>query len=293
VVAAGVVAAAASAPGGPGTASAPAADGVDPSGVVMPRSDGGPWERVFSEDFGDDAATGRFESRYADRFSVYHGFADTAGTGRYQASTLSTHDGVLDMHLRTTAGGTPLAGGLVPLVDGQWGGQTSGRYSIRMKSDRVDGYGVAVLLWSDDNVWSDGEVDFPEGALGLPAHLNVHCLQDPAQKCLQYETRASLADWHTYTIEWTPSRMSFLVDGDVIGTTTESIPTARMHLVVQAGSNGGHPPRTAAGSLLVDWLTIDVPAPGARPEASLPSGRAEVPERGSWIAKDSSAAEGG
>ncbi|WP_439691909.1 glycoside hydrolase family 16 protein [Curtobacterium sp. SP.BCo] len=275
VIAAGAIAAS--------TTAAPV-DPVDPSGVAMPTSDGNGWHRVFSEDFADPARTGGFEAAYADRFSVYHGFADTAGTGRYQASVLSAHDGVLDMRLRTTKGGTPLAGGIVPLVDGQWGGQTSGRYSIRLKSDDVDGYGVAVLLWSDENVWDDGEIDFPEGALGTPAYLNVHCLQDPAEKCVHHQTQASLGDWHTYTIEWTPSRMSFLVDGDVVGTTTESIPTARMHFVVQAGSNEGRPPRDAAGSLLVDWMTIDVPADGATPQATLPSRGATAPEQGTWVA---------
>lgn len=280
VIAAGAIAAATtSAPTGSGS-------GNDPSGVSMPSADHSGWHRVFSEDFTDTTGPGGFESAYSDRFSVYHGFADTAGTGRYQASALSAHDGLLDMHLRTTKGGTPLAGGIVPLVDGRWGGQTAGRYSIRMKSDQVDGYGVAVLLWSDENVWADGEVDFPEGALGAPAYVNVHCLDNPADKCLQYETAASLADWHTYTIEWTPVRMSFLVDGEVVSTTTESIPTSRMHLVVQAGSNGGHPPRDAEGSLLVDWMTIDVPADGAQPPATLPSGGASVPSQGSWTAGD-------
>jgi len=273
VIAAGAVAA---------TNALPPPDAVDPSGVTMPSSDGGGWRRAFSEDFAESTPTGKFESQYADRFSVYHGFADTAGTGRYQASTLTAHDGLLDMRLRTTTGGTPLAGGVVPLVDGQWGGQTAGRYSIRMKSDEVDGYGVAVLLWSDENVWADGEVDFPEGALGAPAFLNVHCLQDPPEKCVQHETDASLADWHTYTIEWTPVRMSFLVDGKVIGTTTESIPVSRMHLVVQAGSNGGQPPRDADGSLLIDWMTIDVPADGAEPQATLPSDGATAPVHGTW-----------
>jgi len=275
VVAAGVVAAATATPRVP--------DGVDPSGVTMPTSDGSGWQRVFSEDFADSTANGGFEADYADRFSVYHGFADTAGTGRYQASVLSAHDGLLDMRLRTTKAGTPLAGGIVPLVDGRWGGQTSGRYTVRMKSDEVDGYGVAMLLWSDENVWAHGEVDFPEGALGAPAYLNVHCLEDPAEKCVHYETSASLAEWHTYTIEWTPARMSFLIDGEVVGTTTESIPVSRMHLVVQAGSLGGLPPRDAAGSLLIDWMTIDVPASGAAPQAGLPSGGA-APEQGSWTA---------
>ncbi len=244
---------------------------VGPSGVAMPTGDGDGWRRVFSEDFTVTTPTGGFEADYGKRFSVYHGFADTAGTGRYSASALTAHDGVLDMRLRTTASGTPLAGGVVPLVDGRWGGQTAGRYSIRMRSDEVDGYGVAVLLWSDDNVWEHGEVDFPEGALGAPAYLNVHCLSDPAQKCIQHDTGVSLADWHTYTIEWTRERMSFLVDGTVVGTTTENIPTARMHLVLQAGSNDGRPPRRADGSLQVDWMTIDVPAAGAGPTASLPA----------------------
>ncbi|MGU3411554.1 glycoside hydrolase family 16 protein [Microbacterium sp. M1A1_1b] len=276
VVVAGVVAVATTSAG---------TDPTDPSGVVMPTTDGAGWHRVFSEDFTKDTPTGGFEDAYQDRFSVYHGFADTAGTGRYSASALSAHDSMLDMRLRTTAGGTPLAGGVVPLIDGQWGGQTAGRYSVRMKSDRVDGYGVAMLLWSDENVWSQGEVDFPEGNLGSAAQLNVHCLEDPPQKCVHYETPASLSDWHTYTIEWTPVRMSFLIDDAVVATTTSSIPMSKMHLVVQTGSIGGRPPRSAEGSLLIDWMTIDVPAQGAEPPATLPEGET-VPDQGTWTVAD-------
>lgn len=251
VVTAAIVAAAAT---GSSTGSA-----VDPSGETMPTAAASGWKRVFSEDFAEPTATGRFEQSYADRFSVYHGFADTAGTGRYSASALTAHDGVLDMRMRTTAGGTPLAGGIVPLVDGKWGGQTSGRYSIRLRSDEVDGYGVAVLLWSDRNVWADGEIDFPEGALGAPAWLNVHCLVDPAEKCIHQETAASLKDWHTYTIDWTPQRMTFSIDGRQIASTDKDIPTMPMHFVVQAGSLGGVPPKDSDGSLLIDWITVDVP----------------------------------
>lgn len=251
VVTAGIVAAAAT-----GASSGTA---VDPSGETMPTAVAAGWTRAFSEDFAEPTATGGFEQPYADRFSVYHGFADTAGTGRYSASALTAHDGVLDMRMRTTAGGTPLAGGIVPLVDGKWGGQTAGRYSIRMRSDEVDGYGVAVLLWSDRNVWADGEVDFPEGALGAPAWLNVHCLAAPAEKCVHLETAASLKDWHTYTIDWTPQRMTFSIDGHEIASTDKDIPVEPMHFVVQAGSLGGVPPKESDGSLLIDWITVDVP----------------------------------
>ncbi|MBK0296353.1 acetoacetate decarboxylase family protein, partial [Bacillus sp. S34] len=105
-----------------------------------------------------------------------------------------------------------------------------------MNMAEVDGYGVAMLLWSDENVWEHGEVDFPEGALGAPAYLNVHCLEDPAEKCVHYETSASLADWHTYTIEWTPSRMSFLIDGEVVADQQHAEP----EVLLQVGQQVEH-----------------------------------------------------
>ncbi len=233
----------------------------DPSGETMPTSDGGAWHRVYSEDFADDAPTGTFASRYADRFTTYDGFADTAGTGRYSASAVTAHDGLLDVGLRTTDGGTPLAGGVVPLVDGRWGGQTSGRYSIRMKSDRVDGYGVAVLLWSDANRWSDGEVDFPEGGLG----------QRPGSTCTAWTTRAAVraprdgrpAQRLAHLHDRVDARADDLHGGRTHGRHDHRGRPDGAHAPRAAGGvHRGTPPRAARGSVLVDWVTIDVPAAG-------------------------------
>jgi len=52
----------------------------------------------------------------------------------------------------------------------------------------------------------------------------VHAGQDPQQA---FDTGASWGTWHTTAIEWTPKRLSFFLDGKLIGTTTQGVPMCR------------------------------------------------------------------
>ena len=109
------------------------------------------------------------------------------------------------------------------------------------------------LAWMRRHV----HVDFPEGGLGQRAWLNVHCLDEPARQCVHRETDARLSDWHTYTIEWVPGRITYLVDGQAIGSTTNSVPTKPLHWVMQVATTGERPDPGTAGHLLIDWATVD------------------------------------
>jgi hypothetical protein len=226
----------------------------EPSGTDMPVGDLDGWTQTFTEDFTTDLAEGSFPGSYGNKWLSYDGFTDTSKNGDYDQSILSVHDGTLDMHLQTIDG-RPKGAAPVPLVDGQWGGQTYGKFSVRMKSDPVAGYGTGFLLWSDAEDWNQGEIDFPEGELSGTASGYNHCVGNPSSNCYIADTDARYADWHVYTINWTPDKLEFLVDDEVVGSTTESIPTDPMHWVMQVGTNG-IPDADASGHLLIDWATI-------------------------------------
>lgn len=222
----------------------------------MPAAASG-WTRVFGEDFTTPAAPGAFTKTYGDRFIAYDGFGDTSGAGMYRQSAMSVTDGTLDMHMSTDATGQPTGAAFIPLVNGRWGGQTSGRYDIRLRADPVAGYGLAGLLWSDTNTWDDGEVDFPEGALDGSVTLANHCPGDPSVNCLHRDLGTTFSAWHTYTIVWTPTKLDFLVDGRSVSSTTQHIPTKPLHLVLQAATaTSQKPAANAAGDVQVAWVSI-------------------------------------
>jgi len=226
------------------------------TGQALPSPTGGSWARVFSDDFRVVAKAGQFPTAYRKRWLTYNGFADTSGDGRYDESTLSAADGVLRIALRRE-GSRAIGGGIVPLPDSRWGGQVHGRFSIRLKADAVPGFGLNFLLWSDDNTWSQGEVDYPEGPLtGGPSAAN-HCVGNPSKNCFFTPVKAKFSTWHTYTIEWTDDAISYLLDGKVVGRTTTHIPTAKLHAVLQVASTGDSAVTSKRGSVYVDWVAID------------------------------------
>jgi beta-glucanase (GH16 family) len=233
------------------------------SGSPLPVGNLAGWQQTFSDDFTTPVAAGHFaDSAYASRWSTYDGFSDTAKIGVYSTEGISVSGGVLDMDVKTVDG-VPRAAAVVPLVDGQWGGQRYGRFSVRMQADAVDGYGAAFLLWSDANDWNDGEVDFPEGSLNGTISANNHCPGDPEQKCVSVPLKGvSFQQWHTYTIDWTPDLLAFEVDGRVIASTTSDIPRKSLHWVMQVGTVDSVPPASAHGRVRVDWATVYRYAPG-------------------------------
>jgi hypothetical protein len=248
----------------PTTAPAPSRPTTPDSGAGSDQQDGGAmpaaasgWTRTFGEDFTTPAASGAFMKTYGDRFVAYDGFNDTSGVGMYRQSAMSVADGTLDMHMHTDASGQPTGAAFIPLVDGRWGGQTSGRYDIRLRADPVEGYGLAGLLWSDTNTWDDGEVDFPEGALDGNVTLSNHCPGNPSANCLHRDLGTTFSAWHTYSIEWTPTKLNFLVDGVSVSSTTQNIPRKPLHLVLQAATMSPQkPPKDAAGDVQVAWVSI-------------------------------------
>jgi len=229
---------------------------VWPDGSSMPVGDLPGWRQVFTEDFDQDVPLGSFPGdTYGDRWGGYEGIQDTAEEGTYSnRRVVSVRDGVLDMHLRTEDG-TPLVAAPAPLVDGEWGGQLYGRYSVRFRADPVAGYKTAWLLWPDSDQWADGEIDFPEGKLDGEMYAANLRVGYPGEFDLKTDGIATYDDWHIATTEWTPTGVTFYLDGREVGSSDVS-PSTPMHWMLQTETTFKKPPPASAGHVEVDWVTI-------------------------------------
>lgn len=76
-----------------------------------------------------------------------------------------------------------------------------------------------------------------------------------------------MSDYHTYEIIWTAAKVSWLIDGKVVRSTTENIPTGAMqfylnnwapdHYWPQAYNPEIQPAKEAAANVVLDALTVD------------------------------------
>ena len=189
---------------------------------------------------------------------------ETAGT---LSSALSVEGGALDMYLHTLDG-QPQSAAVVPLVSGQWGGQLYGRYTVRFRSEEIPGFKMAFLLWPDSDNWAEGEIDFPgDQFAGGRQHPVRQCLSEgrlasgyPGENStFTTDTQAVESGWHTAAIEWAPDSITFVLDGQVVGTVTDGVPDTSMHLVLQVETmiDASKPASDVSSHLQVDWVRID------------------------------------
>ncbi|TAH32213.1 glycosyl hydrolase family protein [Candidatus Saccharibacteria bacterium] len=238
---------------------------ANPSGQPMPTTAPAGWSRVFSDDFNTNIPSGQFPQATGGRWGSYNGGYDSSGNGYYNDDLFSVSGGMLNLGLKTI-NGVPQSAGAAPLMstNGNWDGMQYGRYSVRFKVDPgLKGWAAAWLLWSDNNVWTDGEIDFPEGELDGNIKGFNHCLANPRNNCSSAITQTPYASgWHTTTIEWSPNLLKFILDGTTVMTTTSNVPTASLHWVLQTETAyGAIPDPATTGNVQVDWVTMDRYAP--------------------------------
>ena len=212
------------------------------SGAPVPVADGSAAPNLsFVEHFDTPAVVGQLGRAYAHAWQPY----PDGTSGIYAPSrTVSVHDGVMDVAL----GGAGTAGTFGSFA-GAWG-HVGGTFSVRAMATGGDGNGAAFMLWPTSNVWSDGEIDFPEGNFESTPYAFHHSMT-PGREAerIQLDTGVSWRDWHTYTVSWDPGRsVTYSVDGRVLQTITEDVPTTPHRFMFQTGNWG------ASGHLLIDWV---------------------------------------
>jgi beta-glucanase (GH16 family) len=239
------------------------------------------WKQVFYDDFqGESVSMGQFSGCNASNntcsglpsateskwWGYPDGWPDTTKTCEYEPSqTTTVSGGVMNIYIHTSSGGACMTArpeAKLPNPADSSNGQLYGMYSVRMRSDAVPGYLAVFLLWPDSENWPhDGEIDFPDSSLTGTADAYLH-YQGATSGTQQdaYATGAAFTSWHTYTIEWTPSYVKFLLDGNVVGDSTDSskIPDTPMHWVLGAEStlNGAKPAASAQGDMQIAWASV-------------------------------------
>lgn len=245
---------------------------TNPSGVAAPKGDLPGWKQIFVDDFSKPSATGSWANQCDPTKIVYTGsdgqkwrtypscYKDTYQKRPYRSdAVLSTHDNVLDYSLRNVDG-IPAGASVSPVINAAGQNQTYGRYTARFKVDTptLSEYYVAWLLWPQSERWpTDGEFDFPEGGLsGSPGGFHHYAGAGSCTNGCQAAASnigAKFTDWHTYTIEWSPGRVRYILDDRVVLDSTAWVPSTPMRWELQTETNGVG---KNSGHLLLDWVSV-------------------------------------
>ena len=265
-----------------------------PSGEAMPTGNLPGFRQIYSTDFSQyNVPLGSFSNCSATTLSCSglssyggiqnyitdypDGWPDTEGNNDpsspgacyyYPSETLSVTGGLLNMFIHTDSDNrcvTAVPEPILPTADQVTPGsnaQLYGEYSVRMRSDAIPGYLAAFLLWPADQNWPhDGEIDFPNSELTGNAGAYMHHEGGTSGGDQDaYSSNTTYANWHTYTIIWTPSYVKFEIDGTVIGDSTvpAEIPNTPMYWVLQTEGDisTSKPSASTKGNLQIAWATI-------------------------------------
>lgn len=209
-------------------------------------SDNCPASAAASHGWGAPSRSDNFDSPASlSGWHLYDG-PGHAGNGRRTPDAVSVSDGVLT--ITGDAGGNSEGMTWSP-------GQMYGRWEVCAKSPRSSpNYHSVLLLWPDAaSQTRSGEVDFME--IADPTRQTVEAFLHyggPDQKEAA-DVAVDATQWHSWALEWTPSRIATFVDGVQRWETADPahLPTGPMKLCMQLDDFGGD--ISAGGQLMVDW----------------------------------------
>nr|WP_314142843.1 ricin-type beta-trefoil lectin domain protein [uncultured Rhodococcus sp.] len=244
----------------------------NPGGIAAPEGDLPEWKQIFVDEFTKASAPGSWANDCDPSRIVYTGnegqrwrtypscYPDTYEKRPYRPdAVLSTENGALEYNLRQVDG-TPAGASISPVIDVDSQYQTYGRYTARFKVDSPDlaEYYVAWLLWPQSENWPyDGEFDFPEGSLagnvGGFHHFAGEGSCADGCKLAATDIGAQFTDWHTYTMEWSPGRIRYILDDTVVLDTTDFVPATPMRWELQTETKGFG---NNEGKLILDWVSV-------------------------------------
>jgi len=108
--------------------------------------------------------------------------------------------------------------------------QTYGRYAVRAKFDRSTTIQHAMLLWPTSG-WPP-EVDFSEGPTSQGVMATSHW--SGANSQIHAFKRVDMTQWHTYGVAWTPTSLTYTIDGVTWSRMTgAAVPHQAMRLAIQ------------------------------------------------------------
>jgi hypothetical protein len=234
---------------------------IEPSGQRMPVGDLPGWRQVFADDFATPVAIGDFPGRaYGGTWTVYDdGIKDSSERGVYYPSkVVSVKGGLLTVHVHTERG-VHMGAAVLPKLLGSESGQRYGRYTIRFRADPVRGYQTTFIQWPDSDRWpTDGSIDWPAGNLDETISGYMHYTR-ASGGIDQVDSPVSMTGWHTATMEWTPGKVTFILDGQTVGMSRTDVPRVPLHPVLQTETcfdDGCTVSDSAVGDVQIDWIAV-------------------------------------
>jgi hypothetical protein len=219
-------------------------------GSLWPTSVPG-WQLTYSTDFpGDSLPSGWY---------AYNGEPGGDPYGNWDSSNVTVSGGA--MHLLAT----PSAQGGVQFYNNP---QTYGMYLVRMKGDyepNLDINNLAILWPAAQGVWPP-EVDFFQDLGGTRQNFSASLHPGPSGNggCCVVSSPTQDNDgtaWHTYGVQWTPSTITYTIDGRVWATVSTSSlysgtqwPDIPMNLTLQSQNQGSAQPSGTIETMTVAWV---------------------------------------
>src|SRR5665213_1058773 len=227
------------------------ADNSEPSGYAPPGSNAlAGYTQIYTSDFsGSSLPAG---------WSAYSGTPGGDPGGQFGGNA----------HIAVGGGLLQLNTFLDPAYNNEWvtGGlcqcglsQTYGAYFVRSRVTGAGPTGVE-LLWPVANVWPP-EIDFNEtnGSTSGTTATNIWAATSTTRSQVQVNLSINMTQWHTWGVIWTPTSVTYTVDGQVWGTVTNAsqVPNQPMTLDLQQQTwcSSGWACPSSPQSMLVDWVT--------------------------------------
>jgi len=141
--------------------------------------------------------------------------------------------------------------------------QAYGMFLVRMKADYEPGLEISniALLWPARRVWPP-EIDFFEDRGGTRATYLATVHPGPSgtnSNQIHRRVYSNATQWHTYGVQWTPTSITFTIDGHPAGAVVSNSglpawPNIPMNLALQSQNLGPVQPTHTIETLTVDWV---------------------------------------
>lgn len=220
----------------------------------------GAWKLVFSDEFnGNRLDTKKWRTSYPYKRNQEHGELEA-----YSSKAVTISNGVLQLTAtRQPLNGQPYTSGMVTSA-----GKFTWRYGvaeIRLKTPPGTGYWPA--FWTMDIPYGvyPPEIDMLELKGGSPSTIWMSNYWGLWPTVWGWQTAWTGANYttgfHTVTVKWTPTSLTWYVDGVQRAATTAHVPTLGMYLVANlavGGTFAGNPTSSTVfpGVMQVDYIRV-------------------------------------
>jgi hypothetical protein len=162
------------------------------------------------------------------RWGKYEGQPGGNPYGYWEPSHVQAYDGLALLRGYRDGGQYVTGGFMLSSI-----AQTYGKYVVRARFDRSASIEHCMLLWPTSG-WPP-EIDFSEGPTSQGVMATSHWGSGNSQ--MHAFKQVDMTQWHTYGVEWTPTRLLFTIDG--VGWATmggSAVPHQTMQLAIQTAA---------------------------------------------------------